>query len=146
VLTERLAAVPPGRTPRRLPLAADERRSLRGRRLCRDGRPVLLQLPRGVALQPLECLTSSARDVWVQVEAAPEPLLVVQGEAPNLLSAAYHLGNRHVALEVRPGELRLLQDPVLEDLLRGRGLAVSRRSGPFLPEPGAYDHGHAHGR
>ena len=63
-----------------------------------------------------------------------------------LLRAAYHLGNRHVALEVRPGELRLLDDPVLADLLVQRGLELERRHEPFLPEGGAYaaHHGHSH--
>ena len=75
----------------------------------------------------------------MQVEAALEPLLVVTAAAPvDLLQAAYHLGNRHVALQVNSQELRLLEDPVLADLLRHRGLQVERLVAPFLPEPGAY--------
>jgi urease accessory protein len=84
----------------------------------------------------------------VLVEAAPEPLLLVRAaDALELLRAAYHLGNRHVALEVRQGELRLLEDPVLADLLERRGLVLERRREPFLPEGGAYasGHGQAHG-
>ena len=83
----------------------------------------------------------------VRVEAAPEELLLVRAADPlELLRAAYHLGNRHVALELLEGELRLLDDPVLADLLRRRGLALERRRLPFLPEPGAYaGHPHHHG-
>jgi urease accessory protein len=65
--------------------------------------------------------------------------------ALELLRAAYHLGNRHVALEVRPAELRLLDDPVLKDLLRARGLRLERCLEPFAPEGGAYGDGHDHG-
>jgi len=83
----------------------------------------------------------------VVVEAAREPLMVVRAADPlALLQAAYHLGNRHVAMELHRDELRLGVDNVLEDLLRHRGLTVERITGPFLPEPGAYARsGHTHG-
>jgi urease accessory protein len=66
-----------------------------------------------------------------------------------LLQAAYHLGNRHVAMELHADQLLLLQDSVLEDLLRQRGLSVERLQAPFQPEAGAYagasaGHGHHH--
>jgi urease accessory protein len=114
----------------------------------------LLQLPRGEPLQPGEWLGSDDGPALVRVEAADEALLVVRAADPlELLRAAYHLGNRHVALEVRSGELRLLEDSVLADLLEQRGLALERCQAPFLPEAGAYPpggghrhaDGHAHG-
>ena len=80
--------------------------------------------------------------------AAPEPLLRVQAESTlALLQAAYHLGNRHVALELHDEELLLLEDSVLEAMLRSRGLHVTVCERPFLPEGGAYGAGqsHAHG-
>jgi urease accessory protein len=136
----------------RLPLAAEERTRLRGRRLSRCGRPLLLQLPRGEALRPGEWLAPERGGPLVHVEAAPEALLVARAATPlALLEAAYHLGNRHVALELREGELRLSEDPVLADLLARRGLTLERRHEPFLPQPGAYaglGHGpdHSHGQ
>jgi urease accessory protein len=73
------------------------------------------------------------------VEPAAEALLVVRADKPlALLQAAYHLGNRHVALELHPDHLRLLADPVLEQLLLQRGLEVRRTQEPFQPEMGAY--------
>jgi len=89
----------------------------------------------------------------VQVEAAAEELLRVRSDDPmTLLRAAYHLGNRHVALELGPGELRLLRDPVLSTLLHGLGVSVDTITVPFRPEGGAYgsnghhhDHSHRHG-
>lgn len=121
---------------------------MRGLRQTRDSREVLLQLPRGEALRPGEWLAAENGVALARVEAAAEPLLLVRAAEPlALLRAAYHLGNRHVALEVGPGELRLLADPVLEDLLRRRGLEVRHGLEPFHPEAGAYggaaDH-HAH--
>ena len=143
-----------------LALSADERTRLRGLRQTRCGRPLLLQLPRGEALAPGEWLAPAGPGPQVQVQAAAEPVLVVRTADPlTLLQAAYHLGNRHVALELGVGELRLLQDPVLEQMLQQRGLTLERRLAPFLPETGAYGpaghpasahhhgdgHSHAHG-
>jgi urease accessory protein len=130
----------------RLPLSADQRTSLRGHRRSACGRDLLLQLPRGAALEPGDRLLPEAGGPAVVVEAAPEPLLLVRSADPlALLQAAYHLGNRHVPLELHAGELRLRLDTVLEDLLLQRGLAVERVEGPFLPEAGAYaSGGHAH--
>jgi urease accessory protein len=137
--------------PLQLLLQADERTSLRGHRRSACGRDLLLQLPRGAALEPGDRLAAEAGGPVVVVEAADEPLMVVRAADPlALLQAAYHLGNRHVAIELRRDELRLGVDSVLEDLLRHRGLTVERLTGPFLPEPGAYEpsghaHQHAHG-
>jgi urease accessory protein len=81
----------------------------------------------------------------VQVVAAPEPLLVVRAaDGLALLQAAYHLGNRHVAMEIHTQELRLLNDPVLAHLLEHRGLSLTRIEAPFHPETGAYGHAHEH--
>jgi urease accessory protein len=129
-----------------LPLTADQRTSLRGRRRSACGRELLLHLPRGAPLEPGEWLQGPNEAPLVRVEAAPEPLLRVRAATPlGLLQAAYHLGNRHVALQVLETELRLLADPVLEDLLRQRGMRLDHLEAPFLPEAGAYAAGwHRH--
>ena len=152
VLEQRLGHGPapepePGTLLLQLALTADERTRLRGLRQSVCGHRLLLQLPRGEALEPGEWLAASGGMARVQVLAAPEPLLLVKAANPlTLLQAAYHLGNRHVALELRPGELRLLEDPVLEQMLRHRGLNLSREVAPFLPESGAYSaSSHHHG-
>ena len=126
-----------------LALTAEERTRLRGLRRTHCGREVLLQLPRGEALAPGEWLGVTPEAPLVQVQAAPEPLLQVRsGEPLALLQAAYHLGNRHVAMEIHPGDLRLLADPVLAHLLEHRGLQVGHLEAPFQPETGAYGHSH----
>jgi urease accessory protein len=147
-LSQRLGVDPPthrAATTLRLALAAEERSRLRGHCISRCGRDLLLQLPRGEALEPGEWLAQDDGVALVQVEPAEEELLLVRAATPlALLQAAYHLGNRHVAMELRPEELRLLVDPVLETLLRQRGLEVGRTREPFLPERGAYGSTHPH--
>ena len=129
----------------RLPLTADERTVLRGRRRTLCGRDVLLQLPRDQSLQPGDQLCDADGITRVEVTAAPEALLRVQAATPlDLMQAAYHLGNRHVALELHEQELFLLDDSVLEDLLKSRGLMLSRCIRPFSPDGGAYGV-HQHG-
>jgi urease accessory protein len=136
----------------RLPLQAHERSQLRGRRVCQDGQVVVLQLPRQEPLRPGEWLLPApggGQTVAVEVVAAEEDLLEIRAATGlALLQAAYHLGNRHVAMEVHADRLLLLDDSVLADLLVRRGLALRRLRAPFRPEPGAYEshaHSHAHG-
>ena len=128
-----------------LSLDAEQRTSLRGHRRSDCGRDLLLQLPRDGALQPGDWLLSDDAAIAVQVIAAPEPLLRVSAASPlELLQAAYHLGNRHVALELHGDHLLLPRDPVLHDLLLHRGLTVAALEAPFVPEAGAYGAAHAH--
>lgn len=131
-----------------LALSADQRTSLRGHRRSTCGRDLLLQLPRGEALRPGERLLSEDGRWQVCVAAAPEAVMRVRAASPlALLQAAYHLGNRHVAMELHADQLVLLHDSVLADLLRQRQLQVELAEAPFQPEPGAYaglGHGHGH--
>ncbi|MEB3185508.1 MAG: urease accessory protein UreE [Cyanobacteriota bacterium] len=147
LLSRRLGQVPlKGQEPLHLALTAEERTRQRGLRHSTEGEPLLLQLPRGEPLEPGELLAPEQGPQRVRVEAAPEPLLRVRAaDGPALLQAAYHLGNRHVALEIHGQELRLLDDPVLAHLLEHRGLVIDAIEAPFRPESGAYGgHGHGH--
>ena len=131
-----------------LPLTADERTVLRGRRRSCCGRELLLQLPRDGALQPGDLLLDGLRRLHVEVIAAPERLLRVRAASPlELLQAAYHLGNRHVPLELHEQELLLLEDSVLAVMLTSRGLQVTACERPFVPDGGAYGgvDSHPHG-
>jgi urease accessory protein len=81
----------------------------------------------------------------VRIVAAPEPVSAVRtGDALRFARACYHHGNRHVALQIEQGELRYLADHVLDEMVRGLGLAVEHTERPFEPESGAYS-GHGHG-
>ncbi len=151
VLEHRQAAAAPSAAAKaellQLPLTAHQRTVMRGRRRTSCGLDVLLQLPREGSLQPGERLVDGTRTRQVVVVAAEEELLRVQAASPlALLQAAYHLGNRHVSLELHEHELLLLDDAVLATMLAGLGLTLSRCRRPFLPEGGAYaGHSHRHG-
>ena len=81
----------------------------------------------------------------VRVRAADEPVSEVRCDTPLLLArACYHLGNRHVSLQVLPGCLRFPRDHVLEEMLEGLGLSVRAVDDAFHPEAGAYAV-HSHG-
>ncbi|WP_374561770.1 urease accessory protein UreE [Ideonella sp.] len=123
-----------------------------------QGRALGVFLPRGQVVRGGDVLVAEDGSLIV-VKAAPQPVLEVRacaehGTPLDLLRAAYHLGNRHVTLEVQPDHLKLEPDHVLADMLRQRHLIVTEAQGAFEPEGGAYaatgahghshDHGHAH--
>jgi len=129
----------------RLVLPFESRCKSRLRTRLEGGEEAGLFLERGTVLRGGDRLLARDGRV-VEVVAAPEPLLEARCADPLLLArAAYHLGNRHVPLELSSGRLRLGRDHVLADMLRGLGLAVAEVVEPFEPEAGAYGaHGHGH--
>lgn len=131
----------------RLVLPFEARQRSRLRVLLSSGEEAALMLPRGGVLRGGDALALSDGRV-VRVEAAPESVSTVRTrDARSLARAAYHLGNRHVALEVGDGFVRYLHDHVLDDMVRGLGLTVEVERAPFEPEAGAYGrhtHGHEH--
>jgi len=117
------------------------------------GRVLGVFLPRGSVVRGGDVLVVEDGSL-VAVQAAPQPVLVVRtcaehGTPFDLLRAAYHLGNRHVPLELKPDHLKLEPDHVLADLLRSQHLIVTEAREAFEPEGGAYGggagHGHGHG-
>ena len=137
---------PPGRSvvaKDRLQLPFDERQKSRLRARLVSGEEVALALPRGEVLRGGDLLLATDGRV-VEVVARPEQLLHVECDSPQALArAAYHLGNRHVAIQLGAGWLRIAADHVLARMLEGLGLKVKELEAPFEPEPGAYG-GHAH--
>jgi len=130
-----------------LTLPFDQRRRARLRTRLDDGTEAALLLPRGLALKDGDRLRSEDGDTVVRIVAAVEELSSVRAADPHLLlRAAYHLGNRHVALQVEPERLLYKHDHVLDGLARELGLEVTLLKAPFEPETGGYgrDHGHDH--
>lgn len=120
-----------------------------------DGRTLGVFLPRGTVVRGGDVLVAEDGSL-VKVNATPQPVLVVRtcpehGAPVDLVRAAYHLGNRHIQLEVTPDHLHLEPDHVLADMLRQMHLIVTEETAPFEPEGGAYaagghgSHGHGHG-
>lgn len=129
-------------------LPIDIRVKSRARVTLNDGREAGLMLPRGLLLRSGDLLTNEDGSEVIEVIAAPESVSVVRCADPFLLAkACYHLGNRHVPLQILPDELRYHHDHVLDAMLRLFSLEVTFAQLPFEPEAGAYaseSHGHHH--
>ena len=116
-----------------------------------QGRHLGVFLPRGTVVRGGDVLVTESGDM-VRVLAAPQPVLVItpcsaHGSPFDLVRAAYHLGNRHVQIELQPDHLKIEPDHVLADMLRAMHLTVRKANEAFEPEGGAYasgGHGHAH--
>jgi urease accessory protein len=114
----------------------------RSRQRCRlsSGEEVAVVLERGTVLRGGDRLRAEDGRV-VEVVAAPETVSVVRASDPwRLARAAYHLGNRHIPVQVGNGWLRYLHDHVLDDMVHGLGFALDIQVQPFEPEGGAYAH------
>lgn len=120
------------------------------------GRQLGVFLPRGTVVRGGDVLVAEDGSL-VRVEAAPQAVLRItfcseHGTPFDLMRAAYHLGNRHVPIELRPDHLKIEPDHVLAEMLRAMHMTVAEVQEPFEPEGGAYgdnammghDHGHGH--
>lgn len=133
-----------GRADVRLVLPFDLRQRSRLLATLDSGEEIGLTLPRGTVLRGGDRLQASDGRI-VEIVAAPELVSIVRtGDARQLARAAYHLGNRHIAVQVAHDSLQFLRDHVLEEMLRGQGLKVEADVLPFEPEGGAYSQGHGH--
>lgn len=144
-ITERLKEEAPVQAT--LTLLFHQRQKSRLRTRLDSGEDVGLFLARGTVLRHGDRLRATSGLV-VEVRAAPEPVSTAHTDDGLLLArAAYHLGNRHIALQLGPGWLRYAQDEVMDRLVKELGLTLSNEHAPFEPEPGAYGadpHGHRH--
>lgn len=132
-----------------LELSFEMRCRSRLRATLRSGEECGLFLERGTVLRGGDRLVADNGRV-IEVIAATEALMEAACTDPLLLArAAYHLGNRHVAVQILPGRLRFAADHVLGEMAHGLGLQVSEIAAPFEPERGAYGghagHAHPHG-
>ncbi|MHB8455705.1 MAG: urease accessory protein UreE [Acidiferrobacterales bacterium] len=106
------------------------------------GLDLALLLPRGTVLRHGDRLRA-ANGLIIEVQAAPEPVTTAQSDETTIFArACYHLGNRHVPLQVGTGWLRYLADHVLDRMVAELGLVVVHEQAQFEPESGAY---HQHG-
>lgn len=133
-----------GKSDACLTLPFELRRKSRLRVRLDDGSEAGLFLPRGSILRQGDRLQAS-NGMIILVKAAVEPVSTVTSrDSLILMRAAYHLGNRHVALQIDSERLRYLHDHVLDTMLEQMGLSVIREQAPFEPEAGAYGGSHHH--
>lgn len=128
-------------------LPFDMRQKSRQRVTLASGRAAALMLERGMVLRGNDRLGSDADDVILVVAARERVSTLISADVLLLARAAYHLGNRHVPLQVGDGFLRYQHDHVLDDMVRAFGLEARVEDAAFEPEAGAYghhSHSHAH--
>jgi urease accessory protein len=124
----------------RITLDAHERHRRRIVLTAERGTRFLLDLPRAAAMRDGDGLLLDDGAI-VRVAGRPEPLVeIVAASAAELARFAWHIGNRHVELQIVGGALRIRRDHVIEDMLRGLGARLTPIEAAFEPEPGAYDH------
>ena len=129
-----------------LTLVFELRRRARLRARLDGGQEVGLLLERGLSLKHGQRLATKDGSLVVEVRARAEQLSTVSTADLHLLArAAYHLGNRHVPLQVEPGRLSYQHDHVLDGLMHELGLHAHVVERPFEPEGGGYSGGHRHG-
>ena len=115
-----------------------------------NGLEFLLDLPEAVMLRGGDALVLEDGRL-VEVIAAPEPLAEIRiGEPRDLARLAYHLGNRHLPVQILANRIRIRRDAVIEDMARGLGGKIAQIDAPFDPEGGAYagpevEEAHVHG-
>ena len=136
----------PVKTETTLTLPFEIRQKSRFRATLDDGREAGIILSRGEVLRSGDCLESEQGEV-VQICAADETVSIMRtDDALMLARAAYHLGNRHVPLQITVSQLCYQHDHVLDEMLEQLGLKVTCEQAPFEPEAGAYSGGgHSHG-
>jgi urease accessory protein len=127
-----------------LVLPFELRQKSRLRTILASGEEVGLFLERGEVLRGGDFLLAQDGRV-IRVVAKPEPVLDILCNSPEALARiAYHLGNRHVSLQVGPDWLRIADDHVLRQMVEGLGATTVARDAAFEPEAGAYAAGHSH--
>ncbi|MBC8209924.1 MAG: urease accessory protein UreE [Gammaproteobacteria bacterium] len=135
-----------------LTLTFDQRVKSRQRIALDNGRIAGLFLPRGTVLQhgqKIQAETGQLVEIMAAVEAVSS---VYVSDALMIARSCYHLGNRHVPLQIAEGFIRYQHDHVLDDMIRGLGLEVTVEKEAFEPEAGAYgehkpaahEHPHSH--
>lgn len=123
-------------------LDADERHRRRVVLTGERGTKFLLDLPQATALRDGDGLLLDDGAI-VRIVGRPEPLIeIAAADARELARVAWHIGNRHIDVQIVGERLRIRRDHVIEDMLRGLGARLTPVEAPFDPEHGAYDHHH----
>ena len=131
----------------RVVLDAHERHRRRIALTGEGGTAFLLDLPQAIPLKDGDGLVLEDGAI-VRVAGKPEALVeIAAASARELARLAWHIGNRHVDVEIVGDRLRMRRDHVIEDMLRGLGARLTSLEAPFDPEHGAYGHAsnHDHG-
>ena len=125
----------------KLTLSSDERRILRGKRLSDCDQEIFLQLPRNGKLNDGDILLTNEANNYVEIIAKTENLIEISSNSKiELIKTAYHLGNRHVEVEIEEDSLLTKSDYVIENMLKNFNVDIINTQKKFFPERGAHSH------
>jgi len=125
----------------KLSLSSDERRILRGKRLTDCDQEIFLQLPRKGKLDDGDILSTNVSNLYVEIIAKTENLIQIRSNSKiELMKTAYHLGNRHVEVEIQEDILLTKSDYVIENMLKNFNVDIIKTQKKFFPEKGAHSH------
>ena len=125
----------------KLTLSSDERRNLRGKRLTDCDQELVLQIPREGKLNDGDILSTNESNYYVEIIAKKEILLEISSNSKlELIKTAYHLGNRHVEVEIDEDILLTKGDYVNENMLKNFNVDIVNTQKKFFPEKGAHSH------
>jgi urease accessory protein len=125
----------------KLTLSSDERRILRGKRLTDCDQEIIFQLPREGKLSDGDILSTNESNFYVEIIAKTENLIEISSNSKNeLIKTAYHLGNRHVEVEIKEDILLTKSDYVIENMLKNFKVDIVNTQKKFFPERGAHNH------
>ena len=125
----------------KITLSSDERRILRGKRLTDCDQEIILQLPREGELNDGDILSTNNSNFYVEIIAKTEDLIEISSNSKiELIKTAYHLGNRHVEVEIGESTLLTKSDFVIKNMLLNFKVDVKDTKKKFFPERGAHSH------
>ena len=125
----------------KLTLSSDERRILRGKRLTDCDQEIILQLPRKGKLNDGDILSTNESNLYLEIIAKKENLIEISSNSKiELIKTAYHLGNRHVEVEIEKDSLLTKSDYVIKNMLNNFNVDVLNTQKKFSPETGAHSH------
>ena len=141
VITDWIREKPRLGTFLKLTLSSDERRILRGKRLTDCDQEIILQLPRKGKLNDGDILSTNESNLYLEIIAKKENLIKISSNSKiELIKTAYHLGNRHVEVEIEKDSLLTKSDYVIKNMLNNFNVDVLNTQRKFSPETGAHSH------
>ena len=123
----------------KLTLSSEQRRIFRGKRKSDCNKEIHLQLPREGKLNDGDILLTNHKNLFVQISAQKENLIEITAKTNlELIKVAYHLGNRHMEIEIKKNILLTKSNYIIEELLKNFEVIFIKVEKKFFPENGAF--------
>ena len=124
-----------------LTLCSDQRKILRGRKVSDCNTELILQLPREGKINDGDIFRTNQENIFIHVIAKKEKLFQIStNKSIDMLKVTYHLGNRHVAMEINDNYVFIKEDYIMRNLLEKLGAEIKLVHKKFFPENGAFLH------